>query len=100
MRHTHSFILILLSLLFALNTVAQEPVPKPISTRFPNIRASLDDGFFNLAEQQARGVLRAEPNEEDEREAVLLLSHALWGQKRYSEMVELLKGYNGDAVFL
>ncbi|MEE9368231.1 MAG: tetratricopeptide repeat protein [Pontiella sp.] len=100
MRHTHLSILILLSLLFALNTVAQEPVPKPLSTRFSNIKASLDDGFFNLAEQQARGILRADPSEEDEREAALLLSHALWGQKRYSEMGELLKRFNGEPGYV
>ena len=54
MRHTRSSILVLLLLLSALKAVAQNPVPKPESTRFPNIQASLDDGFFVLAEQQAR----------------------------------------------
>ncbi len=100
MRQSHSSILIIISLLFALNAVAQKQVPKPLSSQFPNIRASLDDGFFALAEQQARGVLRGESTEEQAREAVLLLSHALWGQKRYSEMLELLKAYNGEPGYV
>ncbi|VGO15250.1 hypothetical protein PDESU_03832 [Pontiella desulfatans] len=101
MRHTRLSILIVFSLLFALGAVAQNAVPKPESTRLPNIRASLDDGFYVLAEQQARGVLRSEePNPDDVREAVLLLSHALWGQKRYSEMLELLKEYDGEPGYV
>ena len=100
MRHTRLSILFLILLLSALKSVAQTPVPKPESTRFPNIRASLDDGFFVLAEQQARGVLRGEPSEEEQREAVLLLTHALWGQKRYSEMFELLKAYDGKPPYV
>ncbi len=100
MRPTHSIILIILSLLFALNCFAQEQVPKPLSSQFPNIKASLDDGFYTLAEQQARGVLRGEATEEQDREAVLLLSHALWGQKRYSEMLESLKAYDGELGYL
>jgi TolA-binding protein len=100
MRQSQLSILVILSLLFVLNTVAQEAVPKPLSSRFPNIRASLDDGFYALAEQQARGVLRGESNEEEAREAALLLTHALWGQKRYSEMLELLKAYNGEPGYV
>ena len=100
MRHTRLSILIMFSLLFVLNTVAQDPVPKPESTRFPNIRASLEDRFFVLAEQQARGILRGNPSEGDIREAALLLTHALWGQKRYSEMLELLKAYNGEPGYV
>ncbi len=76
--------------------MAKDPVPAPASARFPNIKASLDDGFFVLAEQQARGVLRSEPRENEEREAALLLAHALWGQKRYSEMLDLLARHNGE----
>jgi TolA-binding protein len=100
MRPTRLSILIFISLLFALKAIAQDPVPKPESTRFPNIRASLDDGFFVLAEQQARGVLRSDPSEDDAREAALLLTHALWGQKRYSEMLEQLKAYNGEPGYV
>ncbi len=100
MRQTRLSILVCLSLLFALKAAAQESVPKPESERFPKIRASLDDGFFVLAEQQARGVLRAEPKEKAEREAALLLTHALWGQKRYSEMLDLLSEYNGEPPFV
>ncbi len=100
MRATYSSILAILILSFALGAVAQEPVPKPLSKRFPNIRASLDDGFFTLAEQQARGVLRADPKADEAREAALLLAHALWGQKRYSEMLELLKNYDGEPGFV
>ena len=96
MRKPHSSILALFILLFALKTVAQEPVPKPLSSRFPNIRASLDDGFFVLAEQQARGVLQGELKENEISQATLLLTHALWGQKRYSGMQTVLKGKNGD----
>ncbi|MCF7818486.1 MAG: tetratricopeptide repeat protein [Kiritimatiellales bacterium] len=83
-----------------LAAIADDPVPKPASARFPNIKASLDDGFFVLAEQQARGVLRAEPSAEDDHEAALLLVHALWGQKRYSEMLELLQNYTGDPGYV
>lgn len=81
-------------------TLADDPVPNPASARFPNIKASLDDGFFVLAEQQASGVLRAEASPEEEHEAVLLLAHALWGQKRYSEMLDLLERYNGDPGYV
>jgi TolA-binding protein len=79
---------------------ASEPVPKPATDRFPNIKASLDDGFFVLAEQQARGVLRSDPRKAAEREAALLLSHALWGQKRYTEMLGLLAQYNGEPGYV
>ncbi|WP_168433413.1 tetratricopeptide repeat protein [Pontiella sulfatireligans] len=96
MLRCRSTILIVISLLSALAAIAQQPVPQPASARFPNIRASLDDGFFVLAEQQARGVLRAEPKEADKHEASLLLAHSLWGQKRYSEMLNLLKGSDGS----
>ncbi|MDZ8119753.1 tetratricopeptide repeat protein [Pontiella sp. NLcol2] len=80
--------------------VAQEPVPKPQSSRYPNIRASLDDGFFVLAEQQARGVVLLEPKEEEAIEANLLLAHALWGQKRYSELLRELQDLSGDPGFV
>jgi TolA-binding protein len=100
MRNTLSSILILFSLLLSLAAGEQNAVPAPESTRFPNIRASLADGFFVLAEQQARGVLRADPSDEEAREATLLLSHALWGQKRFTEMLKLLKGYNGDPGYV
>ena len=96
MRHICLSILFILLWSSALNADAQNPVPIPESTHFPNIRASLDDGFFVLAEQQARGVMRNQPKEEEAREAVLLLAHALWGQKRYAEMLDLLKGYAGE----
>ena len=91
MRKCRSSILFFSLLLFAVAAAAQESVPAPASALFPNIRASLNDGFFVLAEQQARGILRADPSDKDEREAVLLLSHSLWGQKRFSELIELLK---------
>jgi TolA-binding protein len=100
MRRARSPILFTLMLLSAVTAAAQTPVPKPESTRFPNIRASLDDGFYVLAEQQARGILRSDPSEDDTREVALLLTHALWGQKRYSEMLELLKGYNGEPGYV
>lgn len=92
MRRVFLTILSYLSLLCALGVAAQTTVLSPANERFPNIQASLDDGFYSLAEQQARGVLLAEPNETDRREATVLLSHALWGQKRYSEMLRLLMG--------
>jgi len=88
-------ILIVLSLLCAASAIAEEAAPAPVAAHLPNIKASLDDGFFALAEQQARGVLRAEPDEAAGREATLLLVHALWGQKRYSEMLDLLAQHNG-----
>jgi TolA-binding protein len=97
MRPYSLSILIVLSLLFVAGPAdAEDPVPAPSSARFPKIKASLDDGFFVLAEQQARGILRSEPRASEEREAALLLAHALWGQKRYSEMLDLLAHYNGE----
>ena len=101
MRQTLRSILLFLCLLFASNGVAQDQVPSPLSTSFPNIRASLDNGFFILAEQQAQGVVRGESSENEKSEAVLLLAHALWGQKRYSEMIDLLGAYEkkaGDCI--
>ncbi len=97
MRTYPRFILIVLSLFcLAESGMAEDPVPVPSSARFPNIKASLDDGFFVLAEQQVLGILRSEPRESEEREAALLLAHALWGQKRYSEMLDRLARYNGE----
>ena len=94
-------ILIVVALLrTAAPVTAEEAAPAVASVRFPNIKASLDDGFFALAEQQARGILRGKPNEADEREAARLLAHALWGQKRYSEMLDLLKGYDGGPDYV
>jgi TolA-binding protein len=80
--------------------VAKETVPSVASRRLPNVKASLDDGFFALAEQQARGVLRSDPDKDTGHEATLLLAHALWGQKRYSEMLDLLESYNGEPGYV
>lgn len=79
-----------LCLLSASVTLGQESVSLPENQRFPNIQASLDDGFYALAEQQARGVLVANPSKEEAHDAILLLAHALWGQKRYSEILGFL----------
>ena len=87
MRQTCFSILFVMIVFCTYAAAAQSPVPAPVSVRFPIIRASLDDGFYSLAEQQARGVLRENPSEEDSNEALLLLTHALWGQKRFSEML-------------
>ena len=35
---------------------AEETVPPAAARLLPNIKASIDDGFYALAEQQARGV--------------------------------------------
>ena len=58
--------------------------------RFPVIQASLDDGFYVLAEQQARGELLLASSEADRLAATQLMAQALWGQRRYSEMLQLL----------
>ncbi|MDF7806378.1 tetratricopeptide repeat protein [Pontiellaceae bacterium B12219] len=100
MRRTLLSILILIPLFFSGETSAQEVVPDPISSTFPNIRASLDDGFFVLAEQQARGVLVMEPEGEERVEATVLLCQALWGQKRYSEMLSTLQGKGPEPGYL
>ncbi len=93
-------ILIIFSLLFAATPArAEEPVPAPVASHLPNIKASLDDGFFALAEQQARGVLRSRTTQAAEHEAALLLAQALWGQKRYTETINFLALYNGDPGF-
>ena len=94
-------ILILVSILLAGGSAsAGETVPSPAGNRLPNVKASLDDGFYALAEQQARGVLRSDPDKETRREATLLLAHALWGQKRYSELLNLLDDFDGEAGFV
>jgi len=100
MRKTRLPILFAAALLFVHLAGAQEPAPRSIGALLPNIKASLDDGFFALAEQQARGILRsADADADKKREATLLLAHALWGQKRYSEMLSLLKGHPDDPGF-
>jgi len=100
MRKTRLPILFVASLLFAHLAGAQEPAPRPVGALLPNIKASLDDGFFALAEQQARGILRSPDADGGKRhEATLLLAHSLWGQKRYSEMLALLKDNPGDPGF-
>jgi predicted negative regulator of RcsB-dependent stress response len=99
MQKTRLPILFAASLLFAHLAGAQEPAPQSMGSLLPNVKASLDDGFFALAEQQARGILRSDADEGKKHEATLLLAHALWGQKRYSEMLALLKGNPGDPGF-
>lgn len=79
---------------------AADKVVSPVGERLPNVKASIDDGFFALAEQQARGVLRADPDDETRHEAVLLLAHALWGQKRYTEMLDMLEGRGDRAGYV
>jgi len=88
--------ILLLFISIVLSSGAQDSVPGPGSDRFPNIQASLADGFYALAEQQARGVLRERLNDAEEREAMLLLAHALWGQKRYSEILAMLRAGEDD----
>ena len=100
MQRYLSSILIVVSVLLAGGAVsAAETVPSPPGSRLPNVKASLEDGFYALAEQQARGALRSDPDRETRHEATLLLAHALWGQKRYSELLDLLEGTNGTAGF-
>jgi len=98
--HPLSILFVFMLLLAGTSARAQASAPTPLVTRLPNIKASIDDGFFSLAEQQARGVLRSEPNADTEREAALLLAQALWGQKRYSETLVLLAQYNDDPGFI
>ncbi len=102
MRKNFLTILIAASLLPSLKAAGQnQPVPGAATTRFLNIRASLEDGFFSLAEQQARGILRAaESSAAEKHEAALLLVQALWGQKRFSEMLELLRDYDGEPGYV
>ncbi|HSR87705.1 MAG TPA: tetratricopeptide repeat protein, partial [Pontiella sp.] len=89
-----SILLVSSSILLA--SGAQGSEWNPASQRFPNIQASLDDGFYALAEQQARGILRDNPGDAEQRDALLLLAHALWGQKRYTEMIVMLQGVDND----
>ncbi|MBN2786566.1 MAG: tetratricopeptide repeat protein [Pontiellaceae bacterium] len=99
MRHYLSAILLFFALLPLVESGAQEVLGNPSSERFPVIQSSLDDGFYVLAEQQARGVLLSGPSEEERRDAALLMAHALWGQKRFSEMLQLLMSEgNGPGV--
>ena len=98
MQRYRSSILILVSILLAGGSVsAGETVPAPVGDRLPIVKASLDDGFYALAEQQARGVLRSDADPETRREATLLLAHSLWGQKRYSELLALLAAEYGKS---
>jgi len=99
-RYPLSSLIVLLLLCAVASVVAEETVPAAASRRLPNVKASLDDGFFALAEQQARGVLRSGPDKDTGREATLLLAHALWGQKRYSEMLDLLASHDGEPGFV
>ncbi|MEN7972294.1 MAG: tetratricopeptide repeat protein [Verrucomicrobiota bacterium] len=91
-----SILIVFSSLHVATSVHAEETLPLPANSRLPNIQASINDGFYALAEQQARGVLRDGQGKASQDEAVLLLAHALWGQKRYSEMLGLLKGKDDE----
>ncbi|MBN2683787.1 MAG: tetratricopeptide repeat protein [Pontiellaceae bacterium] len=85
---------------FCFSAVAQEsvpPVPELPAERFPSIRASLEDGFYSLAEYQAQEVLRGEPDAAAEKEVQLLLARALWGQKRYADLLQALDGADRSA---
>lgn len=93
MRPCLHFILMPVLCLFAAGAACAAPAA--MGDRLPNIRSSINDGFYALAEQQARGVLRSGPDDETRYAATQLLAHALWGQKRYSELLALL-GERGD----
>lgn len=80
------------------SAVAQESVPPVTTERFPSIRASLEDGFYSLAEYQVQEVLRGEPDAAGEREARLLLARALWGQKRYTDLLKALENVERSAA--
>lgn len=79
-------------LLFAVCSigVAQES-DLPAVDRFASIRASLEDKFYSLAEHQIESVLRETLDAEQTTEARLLLAQALWGQSRYSDLLEILE---------
>ena len=96
MRSVFSPILIFSACCLLAGSLRAETIPEPNDTRFPKIKASLDDGFFSLAEQQACGVLRSAPNAGERRTATLLLAHAFWGQKRYSELLALVRDCGDD----
>ena len=90
-------LIISILLLGAFSGRAQSSIPSAAGDNFPVIRASLEDGFYSLAELQVRAFLRTQPTVEESEEVTLLLAHALWGRKQYEQVLELLEGVADSA---
>ena len=91
------FGLIILVAFFCAGTGAAQESSAVSVDRFSNVRSSLEDGFYPLAEEQARTLLALESTGEARDELLLLLSRSLWGQKRYEDVLATLAECAADA---
>ncbi len=82
--------LILLALLQTAAGSTNE-VPQFAAPHFSAIASALEDGFFEMAERNARKALE-QADDEEKHKLHLLLVHALWGQERYVEALEIANG--------
>lgn len=64
-----------------------------VDVRYPRVSAALNDGFYTLAEEGLLKILETNPEPQAEQEALALLAHALWGQQRYTDLLDLLEEY-------
>ena len=95
MRNYYLFILLFLSCFGGgLSFSAERFIPLPQQIKFPNIKQALDDGFYTLAEQQARSILKTTTSESEAREATLFLAHALWGKRSFIDLSDLMNSKN------
>jgi len=69
-------------------------VPLPEQITFPNIKRALNDGFYTLAEEQARSILKTTTSESEAREATLFLAQALWGKRNFVALSTLMRSKN------
>jgi len=84
----------------SVRAIAQNPASAADTAALAKIDAALSDGFYKVAEQQVAEFLGSNPPETERRKAALLLAHALWGQKRYADTLNLLETYDSEPGFI
>ncbi|MCF7848725.1 MAG: tetratricopeptide repeat protein [Kiritimatiellales bacterium] len=101
MRQIFLHILIAGMLLAGTATVrAQNPAPAADPSVLVKIDAALNDGFYQIAEQQVAAFLATSPPDAERHKAALLMAHALWGQQRHDDTLKLLASYGYEPGFI
>jgi len=101
MRRIILYILIPAILLSGVLTEAAQNAAQPENAAvLAKIDAALKDGFYEVAEQQIKEFLKTNPSDEERRKAVLLMAHALWGQKRHRDTLKLLQACGQEPGFV
>lgn len=100
MRQILAYILIAGAVFAPIATIQAEDEPSSLAAALTKAGAALEDGLYAFAEQQLAVFIASNPPEEQREKAVLLMAHALWGQKRHADTLDLLEPYGKNPAFI